>query len=206
MSAFLQSEDATAPDGSPLNEWLRSLAADMQRSIEKHLQSQFASSGDGGSAAGSPPAGGAESGGGGGGAAGELSGMGSSTRSLPPRPSTGRASRTSTGSTRRLGSASRQRRASTHSTDSDEASVGSGGGRSIGGRSTASTGRPQSAFSSRGAERPASSATTRRSPIGGGAGGASGGGGGSGDKKTTFKRSKSHKQLKAGLSYGRSTR
>lgn len=59
VSAFLQSADATAPDGSPLQTWLRTLATDMQKSIERHLQQQFApdspaggSSGSGGLAAG----------------------------------------------------------------------------------------------------------------------------------------------------------
>ena len=41
VSAFLQSADSTAPDGSPLQSWLRMLATDMQRSIERHLQQQF---------------------------------------------------------------------------------------------------------------------------------------------------------------------
>jgi len=44
VSAFVQSEEAVAPDGSPLQVWLRRLAADMQHSIELHLQKQFAPS------------------------------------------------------------------------------------------------------------------------------------------------------------------
>lgn len=42
VATFLQEADSTAPDGSPLEGWLRALAMDMQASIEKHLQAQFA--------------------------------------------------------------------------------------------------------------------------------------------------------------------
>jgi hypothetical protein len=47
---FLQQADATAPDGSPIDAWLRVLAADMQASIETHLEAQFSGGAPGGGA------------------------------------------------------------------------------------------------------------------------------------------------------------
>ena len=46
-SLFLQQADATAPDGSPIDAWLRVLAEDMQASIETHLHAQFSGTGGG---------------------------------------------------------------------------------------------------------------------------------------------------------------
>ena len=40
-SCFMQSQEATAPNGRSMEEWLQGITAEMKESIEKHLTSVF---------------------------------------------------------------------------------------------------------------------------------------------------------------------